>query len=87
MNAFQAWELKSTRPLPALIEVWREIYMLMQPHPIRRFVFPWQSARPRTHLSARQIFARLRAPSRVTHKIGHDYCFAPAKATWASRSA
>jgi hypothetical protein len=34
----------------------------------------------RSHLSARQTFTRLRAPSKVMHKISHDYCFAPMKA-------
>jgi hypothetical protein len=87
MNAFQLWELKSTRPLPALIDAWREIYMLMQPRKTMRFALPWPSTRSHTHLSARQVFARLRAPSRVVRKISHDFYFAPACPQWASRSA
>jgi hypothetical protein len=80
MNAFQLWELKSTRPLPALIEVWREIYLLMQPRRSMRFVLPWMRQRSESHLNARQTFARLRAASRATHKISHDFCYPRAQA-------
>jgi hypothetical protein len=80
MNACQLWELKTTRPLPVLILLWQEIYALMQPRQQLRISLPWQRRKCVSHLNARQIFTRLQSPSRSSHKIGHDLCFAPVRA-------